>query len=827
MNFLWTDFRHVGRVARRSPGVTLAIILLLALGTGGVTTVFNPIYSTLFAPLTLPQPEQLALIGGNIPLFNSLFNRFEREEELSRIFSNLTAYNLRPEISVTMPDTGRIKEIDAVVVKEGFFETLGVPPLRGSDFKNSKERYCYIVSHRFWRNELMGAEDVIGKPLRLALFPIPVPIIGVMPKSFDFPAGTDVWMYEATNQVFGPLRTTRFLGRLRPGLSISRAMEELRTIEFKPGFAVMGLDGPLLQSLHTVISGDRRPVLLMFGSAAILFLLLVCAGVINLLVAQGAKRKSEMALRLILGSTRRNLVFMLLRETLPLVIIGALAGLWISETASAWLMARFPALEGGEVVAPVKMAFFAALVFVVTVIGGLTPALYASGVNLNTYLKSNAGSKRQRFLFSLRELLTGAQLGLALTLLTTIGLLVNSMMFYVDVPIRWSSRDIAVVKVDFPLRSGRSSEAMTSQALFFQEFHDRLSTMSEVASVGIFNPIPFSPAAGKAINRGANAGNNPPGEPEHVAIRGGIEGRTNHEGFEMLGVTLIAGRHFSSADMASEITSNIAIWEGVNSVQIIPNSGGTGVPMPSSGGPQHITGRVVIVNQSVVRQLWPGENAVGKTIYSGNTPYEIIGVVRDIHYVSDKKEFIPVVYFPPDSYNETQTFMVKLQSAAFMNDFRQRLSSLETGSVTIELQPLGEIVSKAMAPTRMTLELLGSFALLGVVVAGLGVYTTTSLMAASWNREMGIRIAVGAQTRDILRLALWRGTRAILFGLPLGLFMAWLLARVLSRYLFHVNVSDPFVWIISCGLMLIITIIAAFIPALRTIRVNPMDVMRD
>ena len=154
----------------------------------------------------------------------------------------------------------------------------------------------------------------------------------------------------------------QYLGRLRPEMPMEPAAKELRNIEFKPGNGLMGRDGPLLQSLQTVLRGDRKPLLLMLGSAAVLFLVLVCSGVMNLLITQGARRKSEMAMRLIFGATRRNLVFQLLRETLPLVLVGALAGLLISEIASAWLMARFPLLKGGEVVAPVKMAFFAALV---------------------------------------------------------------------------------------------------------------------------------------------------------------------------------------------------------------------------------------------------------------------------------------------------------------------------------------------------------------------------------------------------------------------------------------------------------------------------------
>ena len=816
-NFL-TDFQYTWRTAKRYPSVTLAIIVMLALGTGGVTAVFNPIYSTLFAPLPFPQPQQLVLIGGNIPLYNHSLGIFEKEQELNLLFSNMATYAPFPATRAIMPDTGKNKEVAVVDVCEDFFETLGVQPVRGSDFKRGKTNTGYIISNRFWRNELTGADDVVGKLIQTeGIFGLPLPIIGIMPESFDFPAGTDIWMHRAGGGTYMSM-ARQYLGRLRSGMPMEPATKELRNIEFKPGNGLMGRDGPLLQSLQTVLRGDRKPLLLMLGSAAVLFHMLVCSGVMNLLITQGTRRKSEMALRLISGATRRNLVFQLLRETLPLVLVGALAGLWLSEIASAWLMIRFPLLKGGEVVAPVKIVFFAALVLAVTVIGGLTPALYAAGVDLNTYLKSGSDSKRRFFPFSvsLREILVAVQLSLALALLTGVGLLVNSMMFHVDIPIRWSSRDIAVLKVQFPMEIQSVSstpEAMTRNVLFFKELNHSLNTMPEVASVGFFNPIPFSADAVKFSQRTSAAFKNPPGELlERVAAQV-IEGRASSEGFDMLGLSLIVGRHFSSTELTNEIDFQVRSKEALRTERraFANRAGG-----------------VVIVNQSLARQFWPGENAVGKVIYNGlSNSYEIIGVVRDFHQIIDNKDYIPAVYYPPDGWLPAHTFLIKLHSSAFMKDLRQRIANLDLGPVTFEVQPLGDIVYEATARTRMTLQLLGSFTLLGIVIAGMGVYAMALLMAATWNREMGIRLAMGAQTWDILRLALWRGTRAIILGLPFGLFLAWILSRVFSSYLFHVNVNDPLVWVSSCVLLLIITIIAAFIPALRVARLNPLYALRN
>ena len=231
-------------------------------------------------------------------------------------------------------------------------------------------------------------------------------------------------------------------------------------------------------------------------------------------------------------------------------------------------------------------------------------------------------------------------------------------------------------------------------------------------------------------------------------------------------------------------------------------------------------------------QLWPGENpgnAVGKIIYDTfGRSHEIIGVVRDFLLVSDNKDLVPALYQPYSSVNNSaQTFLVKLHSGALMKDFRQRLSSFNAGSVTIEESPISEVVSESMANTRMILQLLGCFALLGIVVAGLSAYGTTSLMVTSMNREIGIRIAMGATARNIFMFILWRGIRVILIVVPIGLFLAWILSKVLSGFLFQVKVDDPLAWIISCTVLLGITVIAVLIPALRATHVNPLEAIRS
>jgi len=236
---------------------------------------------------------------------------------------------------------------------------------------------------------------------------------------------------------------------------------------------------------------------------------------------------------------------------------------------------------------------------------------------------------------------------------------------------------------------------------------------------------------------------------------------------------------------------------------------------------------VAIINHSLAKQFWPEESAIGKTIHDSYlNSFEIVGVVRDFHQIAGTREFIPILYYPADNIDITQEFLVKLHSNALIPTFRQRLSALDTGQFEINAQSLGNLVSDSTADMRLLLHLLSAFAVLGIIVAGLGVYATTTLMAASRNREMGIRMAMGAQIWNILLLSLWRGMRAIIIGLPLGLFLAWILSRMLSGFIFQLNPNDQLVWICSCALLIGIVTAAALIPALRAIRINPADVLR-
>ena len=796
----------------------MTIVFLLALGTGGIISVFNPVYSLMSARLPFPQSDRLVVIGGNIPMYNTSLNGLEKHEAFDILFSSMAAYVPTPTTSIIIPGAGKYRVARALEVTEDFFNTIGVHPFYGYDFLQYKDISSVVISNRFWRNQLDHTMNVIGESIQVN--DLPGVIAGIMPDAFDFPGGIDIWFCDRTPGI--QLSSERqFLGRLRSGISIEQAANILKTIKIEPSDSngiLFGKDGPVLQPLKNILYGDRQYLLLSLSIAAILFLLLVCSGVMSIIVTQETRRKSEITMRLILGESRRSIVFQQIKDKLLMIVAGAAAGLWLSRITGIWLHVKFPILQSGEIITPVKITFFLALVTVVTIICCVVPALYISSVDLNTYLKSGVNSKRG--LFTMREVLSGLQLSLALALLAGTGLLLRSLAFKVEFPVGWSNREIAVVMLKFPLETTSystlystlySTEAMTRRANLSFEFQNQLEAMPEVIKVGILNPIPFSDDAEQASqalmpiyrDREVFSGLGQPGG----VVRGYIQGRVSPEGFNMLGIPLLAGRLFTLKEVADELEYRRDFQTGGN----IENRTG-----------------VVIINEYLAKRFWQGENAIGKIMYDAfGRSLEIVGVVQNFYQVANRKEFIPTVYSPSDTSGIEQKFLIQLRSNTSMNSFRQRILDLNTGSAYTLVQDLKQNVAESTANMRLSLLLLGCFALLGIIISGLSVYATAALTATSRNREIGIRMAMGAQQWNILCLALWRGIRPIIIGLPIGLFLAWILARMLSSFIFQVNAGDLLVWGVSCIFLIFLTIIAALIPALQAIRVNPADVLRN
>ncbi len=860
------DLRCGWRALRRAPGAALTTIVLLALGIGGVAALFSPLYSLVLAPLPFPHSEQLVRIGGEIPLFNSYFSTFEERGRLTPIFFGVMAHVPVLSFPVQLSSAGPRKVVKVHAVTEEFCETLGVTPQLGRSFAQEKSKTAVVLlSNHLWRAELGSALDVIGRSIPIG--DRPYVVVGVMPKGFDFPGKTDVWM------LMGPGAFDRnkieFVGRLRPGLSLSQGARQLKAIEYKRKMAggLMGKDGPVLQSLQTALRGERRPLLWILLAVSILFLLLACAGATNLLLAQGVRRRPEMVVRLALGAGRWRLVRQLLVETLLLAVAGGLLGIWLSTIAGRWLQMQLPDMQGSQVFVPATLALAGGLALAVTILCGLAPALHATGADLNACLRAGASgitaSTFKRRFFSSHEFLAGVQLTLALVLLISAGLLLRSLVAKLNAPLGFESRDVAKIEVVLPqlpgmttaylnfMRernldphqqiSGKAVEDMdrtlgparkketTRNLLFQREAQRRLAELPEIVSVDALSPAPFSvifsnlEAFGLYLVHPQVYRSHP--DPASGTFPLSVEADQRRAGvhtFEILGARILAGRNFKPEDVANALASEQASPEERSKML-----------------------RVVIVSDTLARRFWPNESAIGKQIYTPEAQ-TIVGVVSDF-----RDDFDPIIrpalYSPYTGSSNAGSFVVKLRPGAsfaqLRSDVYRILTELEPGlphldeahgqetliDVTgpdLQVENVQTLASQVPLALRLALTLLGCFAVLGIIVAGLGVYAAAALMAAARTREVGIRIAIGADAGQILWLALWRSARLALVSLPVGLFAGWGLARSLSNFLYQVGATDSITYVASSVFLLAVVLAAGLLPALRAASTDPAAALR-
>jgi hypothetical protein len=840
---LWMDFCHGWRVFRRAPGVALWTIILLGLGTGGVTALSSPLYWLVLAPLPYPHSEELVRIGGNIPLFDTSTNAFQKRERLTPILSHVTAYAPVFFPTRARPSSGGPSEGVAVEgVSPEFFETMGVRPQMGRSLAGESVNASVVVlSDRFWRRELRGARDVIGCPILFEGHPYVV--VGVMPEGFEFPARTDVWA--PLGAVFYDVLNVESVGRMHPGLSLAQAAGRLKSIGYTRGDRKRGRGGPVLESLQSFLRGDRRPMMWMLWTVSVLFLLLACAGAANLLLARGVRRRPEMVMRLVLGAPRWRLIRQLLTETLVLAAAGALLGVWLSTLAGRWVETRLPELRVPRVFVPSTGPAVLGLALAVTILCGLAPALHATGRDLTSPLKLGSTgirvSRAGRRAFTSHEFLAGTQLGLAMVLLIGTSLLLRSLSAMLSVALGFEPQNVAVLRTSLPLlpelteaaenyvqqhhldRSkgipakdaealeralapARKAESLRN-VLFNREARQRLTALPQVVSVGVLSPAPLTLDAEKLHQMVRVCTKVSPAVDSWASGVSCLPGSASANAFDALGIRLLAGRTFSAEDAAGRLPMEVGR----------PDDG-----RAESG--------VAIINEALARSYWPKENAVGKQFYFGLTPRTVVGVVSNFHQGLFDSNVTPAAYFPSTDTGEENSFVVKLRPGSSLTQLDQdayrSLLALAPDLPHPAFSSLQELKRSASANLRLGLPLLACFSLLGSTVAGLGVYAAAALMAAARTREMGIRIALGATAGQVRRLALWRSVRLALVVLPCGLLAGWGLAHTLSHLLFRVKPSDPITYVASGGLTGVIALVAGLQPALRLGATDPAKSIR-
>ncbi len=794
--------RYASRSLLRSPGFTLAAVLCLGLAIGANTAIFTVLNAVLLKPLGYAEPTRLVMLWERFAERPEGHNVVAPADFLdwraqTRSFNSMAAL---AEGHETLTGLGEAQQVPVQAVTASFFPVLGVTPSLGRTFTAEEDTPAgpalVVVSDRFWRRHLSADPRAIGQSVTLGGTPFTV--IGVMPPGFRF-AGRSTEEAELwTPLSLDPARDYRAtsgryllaVGRLRPGVTVEQADGELRALAARladehPVFNA-GWTTTLVPLREQVVGGARTPLLVLAGVVAFV-LLIACANVANLQLARGAVRRRELAVRTALGAGRGTLVRDLLAESLVLSIAGGALGLLLAVWGTAALVALAPAglprLEEISVDGR-TLAFTTVLSILTGFIFGLLPALHSSRADLNDVIKEGGrGVSGGR----LRSGLVAAQLALSLVLLVGAGLLIRSFLRLSREDPGFDASHVLAAKVDLPTNRYNTDPR---QAAFFEELLARIRRLPGVTAASAINWLPFG-GGGSASSYFVEGRPAPaPGQELGADIRA-----VDPDYFHTLGIPLRAGELFTSRD-----------------------------------GP-HIR-KAVVINQALAHQVFPGENPIGRHVlmpWGDTLNGEIVAVVGDTRAAGLDSVARPTLYWPMAQFPWSfMSLVIRTRGTpeALIRPVTSELHALDADVPLANPRPLDSFLSQSVASQRFTMLLLGAFAAVAVVLAAIGISAVVANAVVRRTREIGVRMALGAERRDVLRMVLRQGMLLVVIGIGVGLAGALALTRVLRNLLYGVSPTDLVTFAGVPLLLAGIALVAAYLPARRAADVDPMVALR-
>ncbi|HEV2388080.1 MAG TPA: ABC transporter permease [Candidatus Acidoferrales bacterium] len=813
----WQDLQHGARLLAKKPGFTAVAVITLALGIGGSTAIFSVVYGVVLRPLPYPHPDQIVRVfevteSGNHIRFSDPDLSDVRDQ--ARSLSGLAEFNSDLE-----PVLGNVEPTLATVtaVSRDFFDVMGVHPLLGRGFASSDLHEggapAALVSYGFWRRSLGGAPDFQAKHLSLEGHLCAV--VGVMPPGFDFPDQTQIWM---PREIFpmDPYRTGHnwsAIGRIRNGTTLAAAQAEATGIarRLKQQYGNQSnMSDTALVPLAEQMVGGTRPALLMLLGAVGLLLLVACANVANLLLAQAAERQRELAVRVALGASPRRLAGQFVAETLALSVAGTLAGLPVAIWGVRVLLAlepgKLPRAEGVGVQLPV-LGFAAALAVATAVALGLVVALRAAGRDVQESLKEGArtqsgGASSHR----IRLALMGAQVAVTLVLLVGAGLLARSLLRLLAVDPGFLTQNILTMDLLDVWPETDAARARLVRTL--DQLTGRLAAVPGIRHAGVISVLPLTGLGGDGTYLVLNGTEKfasldqlarmMPTLSQDPAHSGHAEYRVAGEGyFPALGIPLLRGRLFNEGD-----------------------------------GPDTL--QVAVVSQSFAARQWRGEDPLGKIVEFGNMdadtrPFTIVGVVGDVHDQSLDSAVDPILYsdYRQRRANDFSVVMQTTRPAAELVPLARAIEREIEPDLPVRFGSVRQLVSASIGDRRFSALLLGIFAVAALVVALLGVYGVGSFLVAQRTKEIGIRLAIGAEAGDVVWMVATQGLRVIAAGVAVGVAGAFALTRLLANLLYGVTPVDPLTFLAVIAVVVAAGLAACYIPARRAARVDPLTALRE
>jgi putative ABC transport system permease protein len=797
------DLRYALRMARRHPGFTAGALMMLALGIGANTAIFTLLNAAVLRPLPYPDADRLVRVWGARIDVGEFRNPINPNDAADWRRGSQAVEALGVSTTTTQPLTGAGDPvlIPVTLVTSGFLEALQIPPAIGRLFGPEHDRPGrdseIVVTDGFWRRVLGGDPRVLGRSVRLA--DVTCTIIGVLPPEFVSPG----MRAGAEPQIWRPLvvapdnrggHFTTGVARLKPGVSLAEAEAQMNAVaeRLSREFPSTNLgQRAALEPLRQAIAGDTRPALLLLMAAVGVVLVIACANVANLLLARATARAREFAVRTALGATRGRLVGQLLTESLVLGAAASVAGLglgWLLlKGLPAWLAEQLPTILSASMDARV-LSFGLALAMLTVVLFGLVPALAASRHDLRGTLAAGSpggGGGPRRF----QSGLVVVEAALALIMLVSATFLVQSLLRLQRVDPGFTTAGTLTFRLALPRT--RYPDPVRGNA-FFNTLLERIGAEPGVTAAGGVNTSPLS---------GRNSCDSfglrdrpapPPGQEPCAEVRAATPGY-----FTAMGIRLVSGRYLSEADNAD-------------------------------------TERVAVISESMARRYWPAGNALGQRLKWGSvgasSPWlTIVGVIGDVKHFGLNEEAPDEVYMPMEQRGTSAiTFAVRMQQApaALSGRIRAIVNDLDSALPVAELFTTRELVSRSMALPAFRTQLLTAFAVLALLLAVSGVYGVVSFQVAQRQREMGIRLALGATPGEVKRLVVGRGMNTVALGCALGVLAAYPLMRLMQDTLFGVAPGEPLPYVIAPAILLSTALLASYLPARRTTAFDPADTIR-
>jgi putative ABC transport system permease protein len=804
---LWQDLRYGLRMLVKNPGFTIVAVLALALGIGANSAIFSVVNTVLLRPLPYKDPERLVMVWEDAtkhgyPRDTPAAANYIDWRDQNQVFEGMAAL---ADLSFNLTGIGEPERIDGRRVSANLFSLLGVEPQLGRAFSPEEDQpgasRVVIMSHGLWQRRFGSDINITGKPLTLNGESFTV--VGVMPPQFDFPSReVDLWVPIAFSSQEAANRGRHYLqviARTKPGVTLQQAQAEMNTIaaRLQQQYPNSNTDlGATVTPLHEHIAGEIKPALLVLLGAVGFVLLIACANVANLLLARAAGRQKEIAIRIALGASRLRLVRQFLTESILLAGLGGIVGLLLSVWGVSLLKAFIPQniSQAKAITIDARVLIFTLLVSVLTgLIFGLAPATQASNFNLNETLKeggrdSAAGSRGNR----IRGLLVIAEVAVALILLIGAGLLINSFLRLRSVDPGFRTDKLLTMQVVLP-RLKYPDHARRS--VFYTELLRRVEALPGVKSAAITTNLPLY-RQGNSIGISIEGRPAPaPGQELIVTTR-----VVSSNYFSTMGIPFLQGRQINEQDR---------------------------VDSPA----------VAVISETMARRFWPGEDPLGKRITPGSSDsadpddwLTIIGVVKDVRQFELTADPKPQMYlsYEQAGFFEPRDLVVStdVEPLSLAATVRRTVWEIDKDQPVSNIRTMEDILSESVARQRFSMLLLGIFATLALFLAAVGIYGVMSYSVAQRTREIGLRMALGAQRSDVLKLVVGGGLKLVLIGVGIGLAAAFILTRVMSSLLFGVSTTDPVTFITISLVLISVALLASFIPARRATKVDPMIALR-